>query len=204
GDHPRGRQAVRRLERKRFSPSLFVVHFGLEGHYPEIAHHSIIFSDRYGPLLDDLYKHGVVAGDPSLYLHHPTATDPSMAPEGHSTFYALAPVPNLAKGDVDWDAEAERYREVVFDRLEQTVLPGLRDRLTVQFCYTPQDFTQDLSAHLGSAFSLEPTLLQSAYFRGHNRDDHFGNLYLVGAGTHPGAGIPGVVGSAKATAGLMI
>ncbi len=204
GDHPRGRQAVRRLERKRFSPSLFVVHFGLEGSYPEVAHHSIIFSDRYGPLLDDLYQRGVVAGDPSLYLHHPTATDPAMAPAGHSTFYALAPVPNLAKGDVDWNAEAERYREVVFNRLEQTVLPGLRDRLTVQFCYTPQDFTQDLSAHLGSAFSLEPTLLQSAYFRGHNRDDHFGNLYLVGAGTHPGAGIPGVVGSAKATAGLMI
>ena len=192
------------LKRKRFSPSLFVVHFGLRGSFPDVAHHSILFSDRYGPLLDDIYKHGKLASDPSIYLHHPSATDPHMAPEGHAAFYALAPVPHMGKAPVDWAKEGAAYREVVLDRVQQTLIPDLRDRLTHVFHYTPQNFAEDLGAHLGSAFSLEPVLTQSAWFRVHNRDDHFANLYFVGAGTHPGAGIPGVVGSAKATAGLMV
>lgn len=192
------------LRRKRFSPSLFVVHFGLRGSYPDIAHHSILFSERYGPLLSDIYDHGRLPADPSLYLHHPSATDAGMAPPGRSAFYALAPVPHLGKGDVDWGVEGPRYREVVLDRIQQLLIPELRDRLDVVFHYTPEDFRSDLGAHLGSAFSLEPVLTQSAWFRAHNRDDHFENLFFVGAGTHPGAGIPGVVGSAKATAGLMI
>jgi len=195
---------VRRLHRKKFSPSLFLVHFGLDGRFPDIAHHSILFSDRYGPLLDDIYRHGRVAPDPSLYLHHPSATDPAMAPPGKSVFYALAPVPHLGKSSVDWEVEGPRYRDVVLDRVRDRLIPDLRDRLDVCFHYTPQDFAADLGAYQGSAFSLEPVLTQSAWFRAHNRDDHFGNLYFVGAGTHPGAGIPGVVGSTKATAGLML
>ena len=195
---------VRSLKRKRFSPSLFVVHFGLKGKFPNIAHHSILFSDRYGPLLDDIYRHGRLAGDPSLYLHHPSATDPDMAPSGKSAFYALAPVPHLGRAPVDWEAEGERYRRVVLDRVRDMLIPDLYERLDTCFHYTPKDFADDLGAHLGSAFSLEPVLWQSAWFRAHNRDDHFANLYFVGAGTHPGAGIPGVVGSAKATASLMV
>ena len=203
-DHPRGPKAEAKLKRLRFSPSLFVVHFGLKGEFPDIPHHSILFSDRYGPLLDDIYSNGVLPDDPSLYLHHPTITDPSMAPPGCSTFYALAPVPHRGKMDVDWEQEGARYREVVIDRIERLLIPDIRDRIETIFHYTPADFTQDLGAHLGSAFSLEPVLTQSAYFRVHNRDDVLENLYFVGAGTHPGAGIPGVVGSAKATAGLIV
>lgn len=197
-------KCVRRLKRKRFSPSLFLVHFGLRGNFPEIAHHSILFSDRYGPLLDDIYRHGRLASDPSLYLHHPSATDPDMAPPGRSTFYALAPVPHLGKAPVDWAVEGPRYRQIVLERVRDLVIPDLFERLDMCFHYTPRDFADDLGAHLGSAFSLEPLLTQSAWFRAHNRDDHFANLYFVGAGTHPGAGIPGVVGSAKATASLMV
>jgi phytoene desaturase len=193
-----------KMRTKRFSPSLFVVHFGLRGSYPGIAHHSILFSDRYGPLLRDIYDHGRLPPDPSIYLHHPSATDPSMAPEGCSAFYALAPVPHLGKADVDWSVEGPRYRDIILDRVQDMLIPQLRDRIKVLFHYSPADFQSDLGAHLGSAFSLEPVLTQSAWFRAHNRDDHFENLFFVGAGTHPGAGIPGVVGSAKATAGLMI
>jgi phytoene desaturase len=195
---------VRSLQRKRFSPSLFVVHFGLEGSFPDIAHHSILFSDRYGPLLKDIYKHGNLPSDPSIYLHHPTATDPDMAPAGKSAFYALAPVPHMGRAPVDWSVEGPRYRDVVLGRIRDLLIPDLAERLDTCFHYTPQDFKTDLGAHLGSAFSLEPVLTQSAWFRGHNRDGHFANLYFVGAGTHPGAGIPGVVGSAKATASLIV
>ncbi|KKC26040.1 phytoene desaturase [Sphingomonas sp. SRS2] len=200
----RGAQAARRLRRKRFSPSLFVVHFGIRGAFPEIPHHSILFGPRYKRLLDDIYKSDRLASDPALYLHHPSATDPAMAPPGCSTFYALAPVPHLGQAPIDWAVEGPRYREIILDIIEERVLPGLREKLMTVFHYTPVDFKNDLGAHLGSAFSLEPRLTQSAWFRVHNRDDILSNLYFVGAGTHPGAGIPGVVGSAKATAGLMI
>lgn len=195
---------VRALRRKSFSPSLFVVHFGLKGSFPQVAHHSILFSDRYGPLLEDIYRHGSLAADPSLYLHHPSATDPDMAPAGSAAFYALAPVPHLGKAPVDWMVEGPRYRQIVLERVRDMLIPDLFERIDTCFHYTPQDFAGDLGAHLGSAFSLEPVLTQSAWFRAHNRDDHFANLYFVGAGTHPGAGIPGVVGSAKATASLIV
>jgi phytoene desaturase len=204
-DHPRGKKAAKSLARKRWSPSLFVVHFGVKGDYPDIAHHSILFGPRYKGLLDDIYKNGVVPDDFSLYLHHPTATDKAMAPEGYSTFYALAPVAHLGKAKIDWDgAFGQRFADAILDEVEARVLPGLKANLATSFHYTPADFGRDLSAHLGSAFSLEPVLWQSAYFRAHNRDDVISNLYFVGAGTHPGAGIPGVVGSAKATAKLML
>ena len=202
--HKRGPAGARRLRRKRFSPSLFVVHFGVHGTFPDVAHHNILFGPRYRGLLGDIYDRGKLADDPSLYIHHPSATDPSMAPDGHSTFYALAPVPHLGKLPADWEREGPPYRDRILDIVEQRLIPGLRERITTVFHYTPQDFADDLGAHLGSAFSLEPLLTQSAWFRVHNRDDAIANLYFVGAGTHPGAGIPGVVASAKATAGLMI
>ncbi|HEX2814224.1 MAG TPA: phytoene desaturase [Sphingopyxis sp.] len=202
--HPRGARVARGLARKRWSPSLFVVHFGVKGDYPGIAHHSILFGPRYKGLLRDIYG-GVVPEDFSLYLHHPSATDRGMAPEGHATFYALAPVAHLGKAQADWDgAFGARFADAILEEVERRVLPGLRAHLVTRFHYTPADFGRDLSAHLGSAFSLEPLLRQSAYFRAHNRDDRISNLYFVGAGTHPGAGIPGVVGSAKATAALML
>jgi len=193
-----------KLEHKRFSPSLFVTHFGIKGAWPGIPHHMILFGPRYKGLLSDIYDHGVLAEDFSLYLHHPTVTDPSLAPEGHSTFYVLAPVPHMGKFPRDWDEVAPILERRILDEVERRLIPDIHDRIVTKFSYTPKDFAQDLSAHMGSAFSLEPILTQSAYFRVHNRDQSIPNLYFVGAGTHPGAGIPGVVGSAKATAGLML
>lgn len=193
-----------RLERKRYSPSLFVVHFGIKGTWPGIPHHMILFGPRYKGLLSDIYDHGVVSEDFSLYLHHPTVTDPSLAPEGHSTFYALAPVPHMGKFPRDWDEVAPVLEKRILDEVGRRLIPDIHDRIVTKFSYSPANFAGDLNAHLGSAFSLEPILTQSAYFRVHNRDDDIHNLYFVGAGTHPGAGIPGVVGSAKATARLML
>ena len=194
----------KRLERKRYSPSLFVVHFGVKGTFPGIPHHMILFGPRYKGLLSDIYDHGVLAEDFSLYLHHPTVTDPTMAPEGHSTFYALCPVPHQGKFPVDWAEVGPILEKRVLDEVGKRLIPDIHDRIVTKFHYAPSDFSVDLKAHLGSAFSLEPILLQSAFFRVHNRDDQIPNLYFVGAGTHPGAGIPGVVGSAKATARLML
>ncbi len=197
-------RTAQRLERKRFSPSLFVVHFGIKGTWPGIPHHMILFGPRYKGLLDDIYNTGMLSEDFSLYLHHPTVTDPAMAPEGHSTFYALAPVPHMGKYVGDWDAIKDTIEKRILDEVGRRLIPDIHERIVTKFSYTPADFGRDLGAHLGSAFSLEPVLTQSAYFRAHNRDDAIPNLYFVGAGTHPGAGIPGVVGSAKATAGLML
>ncbi len=195
----------KRLERKRYSPSLFVVHFGLKGHFPNIPHHMILFGPRYKGLLSDIYDHGVLPEDFSLYLHHPSITDPSMAPEGHSTFYALAPVPHRGKFPVNWDEVGPILEKRMLDEIGKRLnILDIHDRVVTKFHYAPSDFSADLNAHLGSAFSLEPILLQSAFFRVHNRDDSIPNLYFVGAGTHPGAGIPGVVGSARATASLML
>jgi phytoene desaturase len=197
-------RTAQKLEKKRFSPSLFVVHFGVKGTWPGIPHHMILFGPRYKGLLADIYDHGVLSEDFSLYLHHPTVTDPSMAPEGHSTFYALCPVPHTGKFPVDWNEIGPMLEKRILDEVGRRLIPDIHERIVTKFSYMPNDFTRDLNAYQGSAFSLEPILTQSAYFRAHNRDDHIPNLYVVGAGTHPGAGIPGVVGSAKATAGLML
>jgi len=193
-----------KLEGKRYSPSLFVVHFGIKGSWPGIPHHMILFGPRYKGLLADIYDHGVLSEDFSLYLHHPTVTDPSLAPEGMSTFYALAPVPHMGKFPVDWAEVGPVLERRILDEIGRRLIPDIHDRIVTSFHYAPSDFATDLNAHLGSAFSLEPVLTQSAYFRVHNRDAAIPNLYFVGAGTHPGAGIPGVVGSAKATARLML
>jgi phytoene desaturase len=200
----RGRKMGKALARKRWSPSLFVVHFGVEGTWPGIPHHMILFGPRYAGLLDDIYKHGVLPRDFSIYLHHPSVTDPSMAPTGMSTFYALVPVAHMGTLPVDWAIVGPELEKRVLDEVGRRLIPDIHSRIVTKFHYTPMDFSQDLSAHLGSAFSLEPVLTQSAYFRAHNRDDEIANLYFTGAGTHPGAGIPGVVGSAKATARLML
>ncbi|MBB6124393.1 phytoene desaturase [Sphingobium subterraneum] len=202
--HVRGQRQGEKLAQKKWSPSLFVVHFGIKGTWPGIPHHMILFGPRYKGLLTDIYDHGVLAEDFSLYLHHPTVTDPAMAPEGCSTFYALAPVPHLGKLPIDWDHYGPLYADRILGEIEKRLIPDIRSRIVTQFHYAPPDFATDLHAHMGSAFSLEPLLTQSAWFRAHNRDDVIPNLYLVGAGTHPGAGIPGVVGSAKATARLML
>ncbi len=203
-DNTHARREAARLKRKSFSPSLFVVHFGIKGNWQGIPHHTVLFGPRYKGLMDDIFEHGVLPQDMSIYLHHPTVTDPSMAPEGMSTFYALVPVAHMGKMPLDWDEVGPILEKRVLDEIGRRLIPDIHNRIVTKFHYAPDDFAADLSAHLGSAFSLEPLLTQSAWFRAHNRDDAIPNLYLVGAGTHPGAGIPGVVGSAKATAGLII
>jgi len=198
------RRTAGKLVNKRYSPSLFVVHFGLRGTFPDIPHHMILFGPRYKGLLDDIYTHGVISEDFSLYLHHPSASDPSMAPEGHSTFYVLAPVPHLGKFPADWSEVGPILEARILAEVQRRLIPDLAERIVTKFHYAPTDFRDDLQAHHGSGFSLEPILTQSAWFRVHNRDAAISNMYFVGAGTHPGAGIPGVVGSAKATAELML
>ena len=203
-DNSRGRRAAARLRTKRFSPSLFVVHFSTRGEWAGVPHHTILFGPRYKGLLSEIYSGSALPDDPAIYLHHPSATDASMAPPGRSTFYALAPVPHLGHAAIDWDSEGPLYAKRLLSILEERLLPGLTERLDTVFHFGPQEFESELNSHLGSAFSLEPVLTQSAWFRVHNRDAVIPNLYFVGAGTHPGAGIPGVVGSAKATAKLIL
>lgn len=204
GHHPRGAAEAASLRKKRFSNSLFVLYFGLDHHHEQLRHHTVCFGPRYEGLIKDIFKGQHLADDFSLYLHAPCVTDPSLAPPGCGSHYVLAPVPHLGNADIDWAVEGPRYRERIFDYLEQRYMPGLRSQLVTSRIFTPHDFRDELNAHVGSAFSLEPILTQSAWFRPHNRDRDVSNLYLVGAGTHPGAGVPGVIGSAKATAGLML
>lgn len=204
GAHPRGQQESTRLKGKRFSNSLFVIHFGLQRPQPQLQHHTVCFGNRYRELIQEIFKGQTLAEDFSLYLHAPCVTDPSLAPPGCSSHYVLSPVPHLGNADIDWSVEGPRYRDKIFDYLEEHYMPGLREDLVTCRIFTPHDFRDELNAHLGSAFSLEPVLQQSAWFRPHNRDAQLSNVYLVGAGTHPGAGVPGVIGSAKATAGLML
>lgn len=204
GRTPRGKSKAKSLKSKRFSMSLFVLHFGTSQPQKHLAHHTICFGARYRELISEVFSGPSLPEDFSLYLHAPCATDPSMAPEGMSSHYVLSPVPHLGAADIDWSVKGPEYREKIIDYLEERYIPNLRRDLITTRIWTPQDFKDDLGAHLGSAFSLEPILAQSAWFRPHNRDDVIPNLYIVGAGTHPGAGIPGVVGSAKATAGLML
>ncbi|MDX7953774.1 phytoene desaturase [Lichenihabitans sp. Uapishka_5] len=201
----RGPAKAAQLKRKRHSMSLFVIYFGLKRHRPEVAHHTVLFGPRYRGLIDAIFNKETLADDFSLYLHNPCVTDPSLAPPGAGAFYVLAPVPHLGTApDVDWAVEGSKYRDRIFAYLEERCLPGLREDLVTSRIFTPLDFRDELNAHAGSAFSIEPILTQSAWFRPHNRDDVIPNLYIVGAGTHPGAGVPGVIGSAKATASLML
>lgn len=195
-DTPRRTWTDKKLARARYSNGLFVWYFGTDCRYDEVPHHSILLGPRYRELLDDIFKHKHLATDFSLYLHRPTATDPGMAPAGCDAFYVLAPVPNL-QGSTDWQAEAEPFRRAVERHLGDTILPGLDQHLVTSRVSTPLDFQQDLNAYQGAGFGMEPVLLQSAWFRPHNLSEDIANLYLVGAGTHPGAGVPGVLSSAK-------
>ncbi|MEL6789356.1 MAG: phytoene desaturase [Pseudomonadota bacterium] len=204
GKNERGPQMAKRLKSKRFSNSLFVAYFGLKNQTETLAHHSILFGPRYRELISEIFTGSELPDDFSLYLHRPTATDPGLAPEGCDAYYVLAPVPNTRNVPIDWSVEGPKYRDKIFNYLEERYIPDLSKNLVTSRIFTPDDFTTELNAYAGSAFSIEPILTQSAYFRVHNRDDRIPNLYFVGAGTHPGAGIPGVVGSAKATAGLML
>jgi phytoene desaturase len=185
----------RRLEKMRYSMGLFVVYFGTDRTYPDLAHHTIVLGPRYKELLDDIFNRKVLPEDFSLYLHAPTRTDPGLAPPGCETFYVLSPVPNL-RGDVDWEAEKEAYADRILASLE-TLCPNLRAHVVTKRIMTPLDFETVLDAYAGSAFQFEPILTQSAWFRPHNESEDVRGLYFVGAGTHPGAGLPGVLSSAK-------
>jgi len=184
------------IARRKYSMSLFVGYFGTKRTYPDLAHHSILLGPRYRGLLKDIFDRKKLADDFSLYLHAPTRTDPSLAPPGGESFYVLSPVPNQRSG-IDWSVEGPKYMDRILDALDAEHLPGLRDNLATSFHLDPRYFEGELRSYRGAAFGLEPTLRQSAYFRFHNRSEDVGGLYFVGAGVHPGAGLPGVLSSAK-------
>jgi len=201
-DEPRAKAPARRLERMTWSMSLMVIYFGTRIRYPDLAHHTLLFGQRYKGLLDEIFHGHQVPDDFSLYLHAPTVTDPSLAPPGGEAFYVLSPVPHLGQANVDWETFGPVYADRILEALE-VQLPGLRENIVTRRIFTPENFRTELNAYHGSAFSVAPLLTQSAYFRPHNRDAKIQGLYFVGAGTHPGAGVPGVVNSAKATVGLI-
>ena len=176
--------------------SLALRYFGTEGTWPELAHHTIVLGPRYKGLLDDVFNKRVLANDMSLYVHAPTRTDPSLAPAGKECFYVLSPVPNQLSG-LRWEDEQARYEDAMLGELERRLLPGLRSRITTKFSVDPRYFEGRLRSIHGAAFGPEPRLEQSAWFRYHNQSEDVAGLYFVGAGTHPGAGVPGVLNSAK-------
>jgi phytoene desaturase len=184
------------------SMGLFVLYFGATVQYPDCEHHTIIMGKHFEPLLDSIFKTKVLSQDISIYLHRPTATDPSLAPEGCESFYALVPVPNL-KADIDWDVEGPKLKELLLSRLSSTVLPDIEKHCEQVFYKTPKDFLVDYNSEFGSGFSIAPIFFQSAWFRFHNKGEGITNLSLCGAGSHPGAGIPGVISSAKVVESLL-
>lgn len=185
-----------KIDKLTFSMGLFVLYFGTNIEYPDIPHHTILFGKTYKELLSDIFDSKILSNDLSLYLHRPSATDRSFSPQGKDTFYALAPVPHL-QGKIDWEKEGPRLREHILALLEKRGLKDLRKHLALSFFKTPQDFKNDYLSEWGAGFSIAPLFKQSAYFRFHNRSEEVASLYFVGAGTHPGAGMPGVLSSAK-------
>lgn len=179
-----------------YSMGLFVLYFGTKKKYPDIAHHTIVFGKAYRELLHEIFNLGKLSDDMSLYIHRPTATDSLMAPSGCDSFYALAPVPNLSS-DINWDEMGPIYQEKLLDLIEKRLLPNLAENLLTTFYVTPKNFQQDYLSEHGAGFSIAPIFTQSAYFRFHNKSEDVSSLYFVGAGTHPGAGLPGVLSSAK-------
>ncbi len=199
-NHPRRRWTPAKLARKRWSMGLFVWYFGTKGtalKWPDVGHHTIVVGPRYKAHIRDIFIKGHLAEDMSLYVHRPSVTDPTVAPKGDDTFYALSPVPHLGFGGVDWQAEAEPYRQKMQKMLEERLLPGLGEHLSEELVFTPETFQSRYLSPFGSGFSIEPRILQSAWFRPHNVSEEAKGLYLVGAGTHPGAGLPGVIASAE-------
>lgn len=196
---PRAEQALAtrvKLSQAHYSMGLFVMYFGTTRTYPDVAHHTIWMGERYQELLNDIFHRQKLSEDFSLYVHRPTATDPSFAPAGQDSFYVLCPVPNL-QADIDWATEGPRLRDRIVDALERTMLPRLKATITADFYKTPEDFRDEYRSVHGAGFSVAPIFRQSAWFRFHNQSESVRNLYLVGAGTHPGAGVPGVLCSAK-------
>ncbi len=197
-EHARTKYTNQRIENLRYSMGLFVAYFGTSRAYPDCAHHTILLGPRYKGLLDDIFTRKQLAPDFSLYLHRPTATDPTLAPQGHETFYVLSPVPHLGSAHpVDWESEGPRYRDRIYQMLEGAMLPDLRATMVTTRHITPLTFRDELSSLYGSGFSVEPILRQSAYLRPHNQSEDVSGLYFVGGGTHPGAGMPGVLSTAK-------
>ncbi len=196
GREHRRKNTDRKVGRVKNSMSLFVTYFGTDKLYDDIAHHTIVLGPRYKGLLDDIFKRRVLADDFSLYLHRPTASDRSLAPAGRETFYVLSPVPNQLS-DIDWDKMAPIYQDRILTHLEERMMPGLREHLTCAFSVDPRYFQNDLRSADGAAFGPEPLLTQSASFRYQNKSPDVAGLFFVGAGTHPGAGMPGVISSAK-------
>jgi phytoene desaturase len=198
----RKKNTDRRMKSLRYSMSLFVMYFGTNRRYDDIAHHEILMGPRYRELLEDVFTKKILARDFSLYLHRPTATDQSLAPPGHDAWYVLSPVPHLG-GNVDWATAAKPYRDTNVAYLEKHYLPDLSQRIVTEKIIDPRYFRETLNSHAGSAFSVEPILTQSAWFRPHNRSEDVPNLYFAGAGTHPGAGLPGVLSSGKIVADMI-
>ncbi|MBY0505021.1 MAG: phytoene desaturase [Bryobacteraceae bacterium] len=192
----RRRNSNRHLEKMRYSMSLFVIYFGTRKQYPNLAHHTIILCERYRGLLDEIFNTKTLPEDFSVYLHRPSATDPTMAPPGNDCFYVLIPVPNQQSG-IDWKTQAKPFRDRVMKFLDEQYMPGLLENLATERCFTPLDFETTLRSYAGAAFSFEPIFRQSAWFRPHNESEDIRHLYFAGAGTHPGAGVPGVLSSAK-------
>ncbi len=195
-NHFRKKYTDAKVKSMTYSMSLFVIYFGTNRRYEDIAHHEIIMGPRYKELLEDIFNKKILAKDFSLYLHRPTATDPSLAPQGCDSWYVLSPVPHLG-GNIDWKTQAEPYKQLIYQYLEERYLPDLRKHIVSELHIDPLHFRDTLNSYLGSAFSVEPTLFQSAYLRPHNLSEDVPNLYFVGAGTHPGAGLPGVMSSGK-------
>ena len=185
-----------KIKRMNYSMGLFVYYFGSKKQYKEVAHHTICFGRSYEKHLNKIFDQKILSDDISYYLHRPSATDPSMAPEGHDAFYVLVPVPNNLSG-INWSNEGNKFKELVLNKMDKTVLPGIKENVVSDFYLTPDYFANELSTLHGSGFSIQPQFTQSAYFRFHNKSEIFNNLYFVGAGTHPGAGMPGVLSSAK-------
>lgn len=203
---PKKRWTPARLKRTRWSMGLFVWYFGTQGTrdmWPDVGHHTIAVGPRYGPHIKDIFRRGVLADDMSLYVHRPSVTDPSVAPAGGDTFYALSPVPHLGHNAADWATEAEPYRLKMLKMLEERMMPGLSKHISESLVFTPETFRDRYLSPYGAGFSIEPRILQSAWFRPHNVSEELPGLYLTGAGTHPGAGVPGVIGTAEVLAKLV-
>ncbi len=198
----RRRYTDKKIKSLTYSMSLFVIYFGTNRRYENMAHHEIIMGNRYRGLLDDIFVNKTLAEDFSLYLHRPTATDESLAPDGCDSWYVLSPVPHLG-AKIDWKTQSKPYRDLIIDYLEKNYMPELSKHIVTEHYIDPLHFEGTLNSYLGSAFSVEPTLMQSAYLRPHNQSQDISNLYFVGAGTHPGAGMPGVISSGKIVGNLI-
>ncbi len=185
-----------KMKRMDYSMGLFVYYFGSKKQYKDVAHHTIFFGNTYEKHLEKIFEEKILSEDISYYLHRPSATDPNMAPDGQDAFYVLVPVPNNLS-NIDWSNEGEKFKDLILDRMDKSVLPGIKKNVICDFYLTPDYFEKDLATLHGSGFSIQPKFSQSAYFRFHNQSEVFKNLYFVGAGTHPGAGMPGVLSSAK-------